>query len=258
MIARPLKDAEEHGTLGAVASTYSAENDALYDGISRAGTRVVTFAPILRDRSFPLPEALGFLASLGSWGFGTPIEMEFAVTLSVRPGARKKLGIVQMRPLLISHDADDAVLGEVAQSDLICQSDQVLGHGAIRDLVISGERPIGIQFIFNIAAPIERGEQVWWSWPSEGVPTGVFSVGVLNASAKREIGLALADWLISPEGQAAIARHVALTPVNRTVDFRFKDGRSPADLAIVPVDGAYITEHRADIMERFQAATARR
>jgi CheY-like chemotaxis protein len=134
VIARPLEDAEEHGTLAAVASTYSAENDALYDGVSRAGTRIVTFAPILRNRSVPLPNALAFLASLGSWGFGTPVEMEFAVNLSVRHGARKKLGIVQMRPLLISHDADDAVLGEVPQAELICQSDQVLGHGAIRDV----------------------------------------------------------------------------------------------------------------------------
>jgi hypothetical protein len=134
VIARPLKDAEGHGTLAAVASTYSAENDALYDGVSRAGTRIVTFAPILRNKSVPLPNALAFLASLGGWGFGTPVEMEFAVNLSVRPGARKKLGVVQMRPLLVSHDADDAVLSDVPRAELICQSDQVLGHGAIRDV----------------------------------------------------------------------------------------------------------------------------
>ena len=53
-----LAAAEEDGTLQWVASTYSAENDALYDGISRAGTRVVTFAPILRHRLIPLAVAL--------------------------------------------------------------------------------------------------------------------------------------------------------------------------------------------------------
>jgi len=36
--------AERDGTLAFVGSTYSRENDAIYDGISRPGPRVVTFA----------------------------------------------------------------------------------------------------------------------------------------------------------------------------------------------------------------------
>ena len=49
----PLAVAETDGTLGPVASTYSPENDAVYDGISRPGVRLVSFAPILKQRSLP-------------------------------------------------------------------------------------------------------------------------------------------------------------------------------------------------------------
>ncbi len=126
-----LRTAEEDGTLQWVASTYSAENDALYDGISRAGTRVVTFAPILRHRLIPLAEAVDELCRAGAGGIGTPVEIEFAVDLSA---ATKKLGVLQMRPLVLNREMDELNLADIARDQLLCQSDQVLGHGMIRDL----------------------------------------------------------------------------------------------------------------------------
>ena len=126
-----LKTAEDDNTLHWVASTYSAENDALYDGISRAGTRVVTFAPILRHRLIPLAEALDELCRIGTRGIGTPVEIEFAVDLS---GESKKLGLLQMRPLVLSREMDELNLSDIPTERLICQSDQVLGHGVINDL----------------------------------------------------------------------------------------------------------------------------
>ena len=47
-----------YGALAALASTYSPENRALYDGISRDGPRLITFAPILKHGLFPLAEIL--------------------------------------------------------------------------------------------------------------------------------------------------------------------------------------------------------
>lgn len=134
VVAHAIEEADGDGTLAAIASTYSAENDAIYEGISRPGLRIVTFAPILRSRSVPLPEALAYLTALGTWGFGTPVEIEFAVNLSVTPGKRAKLGVLQMRPLLLSQDTEELQIDEIAAESLVCLSDQVLGHGAIRDL----------------------------------------------------------------------------------------------------------------------------
>src|SRR5262249_59356091 len=43
-----LEVAERDGTLWAVGSTWSPENQAIYDGLSRPGARLVTFAPVLK------------------------------------------------------------------------------------------------------------------------------------------------------------------------------------------------------------------
>ena len=56
LLKQNLDEAEKDGTLRYVVSTYSPENDAISDGLSRAGVRLVTFAPILKDKIFPLPQ----------------------------------------------------------------------------------------------------------------------------------------------------------------------------------------------------------
>jgi len=134
-----LSEAEEDGTLQYVASTYSTENDALYDGISRRGPRVVSFAPILRNKIFPLPHILELLTDMGSWGMGAPVEMEFAVTMSERPGQPKDFALLQLRPLGLSKESDAPDIEDASQDKLICRSTQVLGHGVssdIRDIVV--------------------------------------------------------------------------------------------------------------------------
>lgn len=125
-----LSVSQADGTLYTVGSTYSAADDAVYDGISREGLRVVTFAPVLKHKIFPLPEILNTLLGLGSWGMGSPVEIEFAVNLSVPPGKPKEFAMLQMRPLVINNEIDELNI-DFKQEDLICQSSQVLGNGAV-------------------------------------------------------------------------------------------------------------------------------
>ena len=129
-----LSEAEEDGTLRHVASTYSAENDALYDGISRSGVRIVTFAPILRQKIFPLPQILELLMDMGSWGMGAPVEMEFAVNMSVPPGELAEFALLQLRPMGLNKESDPLEVEEVPAGRLICKSTQVLGHGISDDI----------------------------------------------------------------------------------------------------------------------------
>lgn len=129
-----LTIAEKDLTLSFVGSTYSPENDAVYDGISRPGKRVVTFAPVLKHKAFPLAEILDLLLDLGTWGMGVPIELEFAVNLKVSPGTPRQFELLQMRPLVISHEREELDVENVTQEDLVCQSEQVLGNGAITNI----------------------------------------------------------------------------------------------------------------------------
>ena len=129
-----LSNAEKDGTLSFVGSTYSPENEGIFDGISRNGIRFVTFAPILKHKIFPLPEILDLLLDFGSWGMGTPVEIEFAVNLNVTPGERKEFAMLQMRPMVLSRENEELTIGEVKLEDTICQSNQVLGNGAINGI----------------------------------------------------------------------------------------------------------------------------
>jgi CheY-like chemotaxis protein len=124
-----LASAEADGTLAAVASTYSRDNDAISDGISRAGVRVVSFASILKHDSFPLAALLDRLLAIGRWGMGAPVEIEFAVELSTR-----ELAFLQLRPLALSHDELALEIGAVAPDAVVCRSASVLGNGRVDDL----------------------------------------------------------------------------------------------------------------------------
>jgi hypothetical protein len=128
-----LDVAEKDGALYAVGSTYSAENQAVYDGLSRPGVRLVTFAPILKHGVFPLAETLTTLLDVGSDGMNRPAEIEFAVRLSGddRP---HEFGFLQMRPLVLSRETEDLDVDEVSQDLLLARSPKVMGNGRIDDL----------------------------------------------------------------------------------------------------------------------------
>jgi len=129
-----LQAAEEDGTLYNVASTYSADNHAVYDGLSRPGTRVVTFAPILKHGVFPLPLILERLARAGESAFGRPVEIEFAVNLPEDGGGTAEFGFLQIRPLVLSREGEELRIEDVNPDRLLCQSSQVLGNGRISEL----------------------------------------------------------------------------------------------------------------------------
>ncbi len=126
--------AEEDGTLSHIGSSYSPDNHAIYDGTSRIGAKLFTLAPILKYRVFPLPEILELLLEMGSWGMGSPVEIEFAVNLSVPSGTPRQFGLLQMRPLVIHDELEELDLTEHSKEEVLCESDQVLGNGVEKDI----------------------------------------------------------------------------------------------------------------------------
>jgi CheY-like chemotaxis protein len=133
-ISFDLKAAENDGTLRMLASTYSADNHAVYDGLSRPGTRIVSFAPILKHGRFPLPQILDRLMTMGEEAMGRPVEIEFAVSLPQTADQPAEFGFLQLRPLVLSREGEDIRLDDVDPPKLVCQSSMVLGHGRIQDV----------------------------------------------------------------------------------------------------------------------------
>src|SRR6202521_3245681 len=126
-----LDAAEADGTLPAVGSTYSVDNQAVYDGVSRPGVRIVSFAPMLKHGLFPLPSIRETLVKAGEDALGIPVEIEFAVRLPRQPGEAAEVGFLQIRPLTLSRDHQDLSLESVEPRRLLCQSSKVLGNGRI-------------------------------------------------------------------------------------------------------------------------------
>ncbi len=134
-----LNVAEEDGSLNYVGSTYSIENETITDGLSRKGPRLVTFAPILKNKIFPLPGILELILEMGQWGMSSPVEIEFAVNMSTPPNAPKQFAFLQIRPLIKYHEADELDVDNFDKYRLLCQSPQVLGNGvidSIHDVVV--------------------------------------------------------------------------------------------------------------------------
>jgi CheY-like chemotaxis protein len=138
-----LDAAESDGTLRALASTYSRDNHAVYDGVSRPGARIVTFAPMLKHGTFPLAEILDDLVRAGEEALGNPVEIEFAVRLSQQAGTfsgqsatgeAAEFGFLQIRPLTLARHTEELTLDDVRPERLICQSSKVLGNGRVEGL----------------------------------------------------------------------------------------------------------------------------
>ncbi|HTA25460.1 MAG TPA: DUF5752 family protein [Terriglobales bacterium] len=129
-----LDAAESDDTLHTVGSTYSADNHIVYDGLSRPGTRVVSFAPVLKHDVFPLPGILERLTKIGEDAFGRPVEIEFAVRLPGSVRGPSEFGFLQIRPLVLSREGEELRMEDVKPELLVCQSSKVLGNGRIQDL----------------------------------------------------------------------------------------------------------------------------
>jgi CheY-like chemotaxis protein len=129
-----IDEADKDKTLLKIGSTYSAENEIIYDGVARPGMRLFTLAPVLKYDLFPLPEILQLLLEMGSWGMGAPVEIEFAVNLSVPDGAPVEFAFLQMRPLVINSELEELELSEHSDDELICSSSSVLGNGVVTDI----------------------------------------------------------------------------------------------------------------------------
>jgi CheY-like chemotaxis protein len=153
-----LDAAEQDGTLARLGSTYSPENDTIYDGISRPGVRFVSFAPVLKHGLFPLAELLELLLAIAEQGTSSPVEIEFAGNLSAVPGAPSEFAFLQMRPLAQSGGTEEVEIGPLPDSHLVCRSSSVLGNGRVglRDALVVDRRAFDRHRSRQVAAELAR------------------------------------------------------------------------------------------------------
>lgn len=139
LIRCPLEVAEADGSLSWVGARYSEADRAIHDGLARPGVPVVNFSPILKHELFPLAPILRDLLEIGAEGTGSPVEIEFAATLSTPPGEPRELAFLQLRPLALTGEFEEVEIGDPEPGDLICESPSALGNvriDGIHDVVM--------------------------------------------------------------------------------------------------------------------------
>lgn len=134
-IARlPLSQAEKDGALGMAGSVVNVEEDRIYDGVARRGSRVVTFARLLKHNVFPLCDILNDLFEACRRDLGFPVEIEFAVDADSASPQPPEFHFLQMRPLVALRERCDVQSELIPGHKLLCRSERVLGNGCIEEL----------------------------------------------------------------------------------------------------------------------------
>jgi hypothetical protein len=131
LIRAGLDVAEADGTLQPIGSVYSPENDVVYDGVHRAGPRIVSFAHVLKSGVFPLAPILQDLLAIAEKGMGCPVEIEFAVDMTPKP---MTFGVLQVRPIAAEQEFEEVPVEDARPELAVCFSPEAMGNGRIREL----------------------------------------------------------------------------------------------------------------------------
>ncbi|MEE9572007.1 MAG: PEP/pyruvate-binding domain-containing protein, partial [Candidatus Neomarinimicrobiota bacterium] len=128
-----LDKAEKDGQLFWVGSVVSADDNIIRDSLHYNGTRVITFAQILKWKQFPLTDILIELLEIGRTALGNPVEIEFSVNLH-RNNNKAEFCLLQIRPMLLSGTQQFYQQLNYNDDDLLCKSTVSLGNGTINDI----------------------------------------------------------------------------------------------------------------------------
>lgn len=151
----PISQATKDQSLEYVASTYSRENDCIYDTVHQPGPKVVTFAPILKYDRLPLTQIIKDLLSLGKQSFGANVEIEFAVNIPKDSSKPKEFNFLQIRPMVVGREALQVDLADKDRA--FCFSRRTIGNGLhenIHDIIFVNPTSFELQESCRIAEEI--------------------------------------------------------------------------------------------------------
>jgi len=129
-----VQDAEEDGTLKYIASTYDHMDQVLRDGVWGKGRKVISFAHILQNETFPLSRILEKILYLGQRDMGRPVEIEFAVELNPDEENKRTFYLLQIRPIVNPKEMLEEDIDSIPTDQLILKTYNALGHGVENDI----------------------------------------------------------------------------------------------------------------------------
>ncbi|MHC1762053.1 MAG: PEP/pyruvate-binding domain-containing protein [Negativicutes bacterium] len=128
----PISQADRDEALEYVGSTYSAENDCIYDNVNQPGPKVVTFAPVLKYNRLPLTSIIKDFLRLGKQAFGANIEIEFAINIPRDKSKPKEFYFLQIRPMVVGREALQVKIDN--RENAWCFSRRTIGNGFYQNI----------------------------------------------------------------------------------------------------------------------------
>ena len=127
-----VKEAEKDGAIRYICSTFDPYDQVIYDGLYDGGRKIISFAGVLQQDVFPLPELLQMAMKHGSEAMKRPVEIEFACNLNEDKSG--ELYLLQIRPIADAKQILHEDLANVADEDGLLRSHNALGHGIMDDV----------------------------------------------------------------------------------------------------------------------------
>ncbi len=127
-----VKEAERDNALSYIASTYDPYDNVIRDGLYDGGRKVISFAGVLQQNVFPLPELLQMSMKYGAESMRRPVEIEFACNLNAdRTG---QFYLLQIRPIVDSKQMLEEDVAAIPDEECLVRSHNSLGHGVSEDV----------------------------------------------------------------------------------------------------------------------------
>ncbi len=125
---------EKFRNLKYVVSTWDLENQRMVDSAYPTGPRFVTFAQMLKYKTFPLAEIVQDLLDIAAREMKCGVEIEFAADLDRGgdPDKLPKFQVLQIRPISVDSRNVDVDWDEIDTAGAMLKSDSALGTGWIK------------------------------------------------------------------------------------------------------------------------------
>ena len=127
-----VDDFHDSACVQAVSSTYFPQEHRIRDGFHNGGVPVVTFADVLKHRSFPLADILADILETGRRGIGGAVEIEFAVNPFAAP--KPIFDLLQIRPMAVARQRRKVQITPEEIARAFCYSTMALGNGTVSDI----------------------------------------------------------------------------------------------------------------------------
>lgn len=128
-----VRDAEKDHSLNYIASTYDPYDQVIRPGLYEGGRKIISFAGVLQQGVFPLPEIMQTAMKYGLEEMRRPVEIEFACNLNAdRTG---EFYLLQIRPIVDSKQMLEEDVAKIPDEECLIRSHHSLGHGVSEDIV---------------------------------------------------------------------------------------------------------------------------